>query len=188
LLLDRKVANDLVETRLLLESHTTFLAVRRATTDDLTAMERAIQGMEEAVSDSKRYLEHDLRFHLRIAQATQGTILGNLLSTIRDYLQSWVEQTLATSPPQHPTFRATLSITQHKKILRALKKRRANAARSAMREKPSLAKNRRSLEMLAPSLWKSVRTPVRRPKRRASGHAHPDTITTRQPKQAPKHL
>ena len=103
LLLDRKVVNDLVETRLLLESHTTYLAARRATADDLAAMERAVQGMEESVSDPKRYLEHDLRFHLRIAQATQNTILGNLLSTIRGYLQSWVEQTLATSPPEHPT-------------------------------------------------------------------------------------
>jgi len=134
LLHDRKVVKDLVETRLLLESHTTFLAARRATADDLAAMESAIQGMEECVSDPKRYLEHDLRFHLRIAQATQNTILGNLLSTIRGYLQSWVEQTLATSPPEHPTSRATLTITQHKKILRALKKRRANDARRAMRE------------------------------------------------------
>jgi GntR family transcriptional repressor for pyruvate dehydrogenase complex len=134
LLLDRKVVNDLVETRLLLESHTTYLAARRATADDLAAMERAVQGMEESVSDPKRYLQHDLQFHLRIALATQNTILGNLLSTIRGYLQSGVEQTLATSPPEQPTFRATLSITQHKKILRALKKRRANDARRAMRE------------------------------------------------------
>jgi GntR family transcriptional repressor for pyruvate dehydrogenase complex len=134
LLLDRKVVNDLVETRLLLESHTTYLAARRATADDLAAMERAVEGMEESVSDPKRYLEHDLQFHLRIAQATQNTILGNLLSTIRGYLQSWVEQTLATSPPDHPTSRAILSITQHRKILRALKKRRAHDARRAMRE------------------------------------------------------
>ena len=134
LLLDRKVVNDLVETRLLLESHTTYLAARRATADDLAAMERAVQGMEESVADPKRYLEHDLQFHLRIAQATQNTILGNLLSTIRGYLQSWVEQTLATSPPENPTSRATLSITEHKKILRALRNRRGSDARRAMRE------------------------------------------------------
>jgi GntR family transcriptional regulator, transcriptional repressor for pyruvate dehydrogenase complex len=134
LLLDRKVVNDLIETRLLLESHTTYLAARRATAADLAAMERAIEGMEESVSDPKRYLEHDLRFHLQIAQVTQNTILGNLLSTIRGYLQSWVEQTLATSPPDHPTSRALLTIKQHKKILSALKKRRANDARRAMRE------------------------------------------------------
>jgi GntR family transcriptional repressor for pyruvate dehydrogenase complex len=134
LLLDHKVVNDLMETRLLLESHTAFLAARRATAADLEAMEHAVQGMEESVSDPKRYLEHDLRFHLRIAQATQNTILGNLLTTIRGYLQSWVEQTLAASPPDRPTSRATLSITQHKKILRALKKRRAIEARRAMRQ------------------------------------------------------
>lgn len=134
LLLDRKVVKDLIETRLLLESHTSYLAARRATDDDLAAMASAIHGMEESVSDPKRYLEFDLRFHLLIAEATQNTILGNLLSTIRGYLQSWVEQTLATSPPEHPTSRAVLTIMQHKKILRALKKRRANDARRAMRE------------------------------------------------------
>src|SRR5208282_4095116 len=124
LLLDRKAVNDLGETRLLLETHTTYLAARRATADDLAAMERAVQGMEDYVADRKRYLEHDLQFHLLIAQATQNTILGNLLSTIRGYLQNWAEQTLATSPPEDPTSRAALSIKQHKKILRALKKRR----------------------------------------------------------------
>src|SRR5581483_2988043 len=69
MLLDRKQVNDLVETRLLLESQTTFLAAQRATDNDLAAMEQSIQGMEEWVLDHKRYLTHDLQFHLRIAQA-----------------------------------------------------------------------------------------------------------------------
>jgi GntR family transcriptional repressor for pyruvate dehydrogenase complex len=134
LLLDRKGVEDLVETRILLESQTAYLAAHRATADDLADIEQAIEGMEETVSDPKRYLEHDLRFHLRIAQATQNSILGNLLGTIRGYLQSWVEQALLASPPESPTSRATLSITQHKKILHALKKRRAQEACRAMKE------------------------------------------------------
>ena len=134
LLFDRKGVHDLIETRLLLESHTAYLAARRATDGDLGAVDQAIQGMKESVSEPKRYLEHDLQFHLRIAQATQNTILANLLSTIRGHLHAWVEQALATSPPEHPTSRATLSIKQHEKILKALKKRQAGEARRAMRE------------------------------------------------------
>jgi GntR family transcriptional repressor for pyruvate dehydrogenase complex len=134
LLLDRKVVEDLVETRLLLESHTAYLAARTAKAVDLEDLERCIRGMEVSVSDPERYLEHDLRFHLRIAQATQNSILENLLSTIRGYLQAWVEQTLSTSPAKGSTSRAILSITQHTKILRALKKRRPEEARRAMRE------------------------------------------------------
>jgi GntR family transcriptional repressor for pyruvate dehydrogenase complex len=134
LLLDRKGVENLVETRLMLESQTASLAARRATATDLAAIEEAIRGMEEAVSDPKRYLEHDLRFHLHIAQATQNSILENLLGTIRGYLQSWVEQALLASPPESPEARATLSIVQHKKILSALKNRRANDACRAMRE------------------------------------------------------
>ena len=82
-MLDRKVVEDLIETRLLLEPHTVSVAVRRATAADLEDLERDIRGMKESVSDPERYLEHDLRFHLRIARAMQNRILENLLSTIR---------------------------------------------------------------------------------------------------------
>ena len=102
LLLDRKVVEELVESRLILESHTAYLAASRATRDDLAAMAQAIQGMETTVSEPKRYLEHDLRFHLRVAQATKNRILGNLLGTIRGYLQSWVEGTLSADGAEKP--------------------------------------------------------------------------------------
>jgi GntR family transcriptional regulator, transcriptional repressor for pyruvate dehydrogenase complex len=134
LLLDGKVVDDLIETRLLLESHTAYLAARRATVDDLAAIEQALEEMRQSVSNVKSYLAHDLQFHLHIAGATQNTILGSLLNTIRRYLQIWIEQTLATSPPDDPTARATTTILQHEKILAALKRRRPGEARRAMQE------------------------------------------------------
>jgi GntR family transcriptional repressor for pyruvate dehydrogenase complex len=134
LLLDRKVVEDLVETRLILESQTSYLAARKATDEDLEELEQAIQGMEESVADLPRYLEHDLRFHLRIAQATQNHILETLLSTIRGYLQIWVQETLSAPDANNSIPRATLSVSQHKQILCALKKHQAEEARRAMRE------------------------------------------------------
>src|ERR1700682_809656 len=41
LLLDRKVAEDLVQTRLILESNTAYVAARKATPNDLEELERA---------------------------------------------------------------------------------------------------------------------------------------------------
>jgi GntR family transcriptional repressor for pyruvate dehydrogenase complex len=134
LLLDRKVAEDLVQTRLILESNTAYVAARKATSGDLEELDRSLQGMQESIANPRRYLEHDLRFHLRIAQSTQNSILANLLTTIRGYLQAWVERTLASSPRAGSTSRASRSVTQHKKILQALKKRRPEEARRAMRE------------------------------------------------------
>ena len=130
LLLDPKVVEDLIETRLMLESHTAFLAATKAGPDDLERMAEAIQLMEIHMGDAGQYLEHDLEFHLTIAQATQNSILQSLLSTTRGYLQAWIRETL--SPPDSAEKRARLSIAEHDRILRALKNKDGEAARQAM--------------------------------------------------------
>jgi GntR family transcriptional repressor for pyruvate dehydrogenase complex len=130
LLLNPKVVDDLIETRLMLESHNAEMAAAKASPDDLARMEGAVRHMEAAVNDPPQYLEHDLQFHLAIAQATQNSILQNLLSTTRGYLQAWIQETLAR--PDMSEKRARLSITEHKRILRALRNKDAAAARQAM--------------------------------------------------------
>ena len=134
LLLDRKVVEDLVETRMMLESQTADLAAQKATKKDLRDIEVALRGMEESLADPEKYLECDLRFHLGIARATQNSILHNLLTTIRGYLQAYIRETLASSPAGDSTRRAALSVAEHKKILRALKKGHPEEARQAMTE------------------------------------------------------
>ena len=132
LLLNPKVVEDLVETRLTLESHAASLAATRATQENLRAIESAVRGMEASIADPERYLEFDMTFHLEIARATQNGILENLLSTIRAYLQASIREALRPSPGRDPSRRATLSIAQHKKILEALQARNPAAARQAM--------------------------------------------------------
>ena len=134
LLLDRKVVEDLVETRLMLESQTAYLAARKATKEDLRHIEQATRGMEGSLEDRERYLESDLRFHLGIARATQNSILHTLLTTIGGYLQAYIGETLASSPASDSTRRAAVSLAEHKKILRALKKGHSEEARRAMTE------------------------------------------------------
>ena len=128
------VVEDLVETRLMLESQTADLAAQKATKKDLRDIEVALQGMEKSLADPEKYLESDLRFHLGIARATQNSILHNLLTTIRGYLQAFIRETLASSPASDSTRRAAVSLAEHKKILRALKKGDPEEARRAMTE------------------------------------------------------
>jgi GntR family transcriptional repressor for pyruvate dehydrogenase complex len=130
LLLDPKVVEDLIETRLMLESHTAFLAATKAAQEDLARMAEAVRLMETHMGDPGQYLEHDLEFHLMIAQATQNSILQSLLSTTRGYLQAWIRETLA--PPDTAGKRARLSIAEHKHILRALRNKDGDSARQAM--------------------------------------------------------
>ena len=134
LLLDRKKVEDLLETRLMLETQTAFSAARQATPANLEAMEATIQGMENSVDRPEQYLRFDLEFHLVVAQATQNTILYHLVSMTRGYLQAWIEESLV-SPPSSPEdrHRAESSIREHRDILRALRAGQAEQARQAMK-------------------------------------------------------
>ena len=46
LLLDRKRVQDLIETRLMLESQTAFLAAQRVTPENIKTIEETLRGME----------------------------------------------------------------------------------------------------------------------------------------------
>lgn len=132
LLLNPKLVADLVETRLMLESQTAFLAAGKASAEDLAQIHDTIRCMESSLADPGQYLEHDLQFHLTIARATQNSILRSLLITTRGYLQAWIRETLAQASDQGSGKRAKLSVTEHKRVLRALKNRDSEGARQAM--------------------------------------------------------
>jgi GntR family transcriptional repressor for pyruvate dehydrogenase complex len=134
LLIDRKSVNDLVETRLMLESQTAYAAAGRATEENLREIEEALQGMQRSLNRPEEYLEHDLHFHLAIARATQNTILFNLLSMTRGYLQTWIGESLSKPSARKMRVRAESSVREHQKILEALRKGKPADARQAMTE------------------------------------------------------
>ncbi|MCS7025482.1 MAG: FadR family transcriptional regulator [Bryobacteraceae bacterium] len=119
---------ELIEARLLLEPEAAALAARRATDEQLAAIERQQNSMEQAGSDYGRYLEADLQFHLTIAAASQNSILANLLASIRGHLQSWIRQALS----QGKRKRAESSLIEHRRILEAIRRKKERAARQAM--------------------------------------------------------
>ena len=134
LLLDRKKVQDLIETRLMLESQTAFLAAQRADENNLREIEKTIQGMGAHLDEPEKYLEFDLQFHLAIARATQNSILFNLLSMTRGYLQEWIKESLAEPRNKKLGARAKLSLQQHHRILETLRKGSPEKARAAMTE------------------------------------------------------
>lgn len=132
LLLDRKKIQDLIETRLMLESQTAFLAAQRASSENIDEIERTLKGMEASIQQPEKYLEFDVQFHLTVAQATQNSILYNLLNMTRNYLQTWIKGSLAEPPIPKAERRAILSVREHQKILLTLQKRDAEEAHQAM--------------------------------------------------------
>jgi GntR family transcriptional repressor for pyruvate dehydrogenase complex len=134
LLIDRKNVSDLVETRLMLESQTAYAAADRATEENFQEIQEALEGMQRSLESPEEYLEHDLQFHLAIARATQNTILFNLLSMTRGYLQTWISESLSKPSTRRIRLRAESSVREHQKILQALRKRKPAEARQAMTE------------------------------------------------------
>jgi GntR family transcriptional repressor for pyruvate dehydrogenase complex len=134
LLLTRKAIDDLIETRMTLESQTTFLAAQRASEADLQEMAEAIAGMARSIRQPEAYLEFDLLFHMAIARASQNSILSQLLGMIRGYLQTWIQQILTVPTSREAELRARKSVTEHRAILAALKRRSAEEARKAIIE------------------------------------------------------
>ena len=134
LLIDRKDVNDLVETRLMLESQTAYSAAERANDENLKEIAEALHGMRKSVGHPEQFLEFDLHFHLAIARATQNQILYNLLSMTRGYLQAWITESLSKPSAKMMRKRAESSISEHQKILQALAKHNAADAQQAMAE------------------------------------------------------
>lgn len=133
LLLNRKMTQDLVETRLMLECQTAYLAALKAEEANLAELRQSLDEMASAVETPDLYLEADLRFHLAIAQATQNSILHNLLSMIRGYLQVWIREALRGSADHDRIARAELSIREHRQVLEAIESRNPDKALAAMR-------------------------------------------------------
>jgi GntR family transcriptional repressor for pyruvate dehydrogenase complex len=132
LLLDRKKIQDLIETRLMLESQTAFLAAQRASAENIDEIEQTLRGMEASIQQPEKYLEFDVQFHLTIAQATQNSILYNLLNMTRNYLQTWIKGSLAEPSIPKAERRAILSVREHQKILQTLRKGDAEETQQAM--------------------------------------------------------
>lgn len=134
MLLDAKTVQDLIETRLMLESESASLAAVRATVQDLEAIRATVMGMAGALAQREEFLAHDLEFHLLIAQASKNSILFSLLGTTRGYLQEWIKRTLGQGEEATDTVpqRAELSVKQHEEVVEAVSAGDAERARQAM--------------------------------------------------------
>lgn len=117
---------DVFEVRLLLESHAAERAARCATDDDMQAITDAARAVEKKARAGKSYFPENLRFHLRIADASGNRFLAYSLNSIIGNLRDVRE--VATL-----SLRAQDDVEDHRKIVDAIRARRPSAARKAMR-------------------------------------------------------
>jgi GntR family transcriptional repressor for pyruvate dehydrogenase complex len=123
------------EVRRILETEVAALAAERAGSEDVVALEDALEQMGAAVALAdgdperlERFIEADLAFHNALIEAAHNSLLPILLDPISDQLREL--RRLASSAAgamQH-------ALNYHGKILERLKDRDASACRKLMRE------------------------------------------------------
>jgi len=123
-----KGSGDLVEVREILEPEIAALAATRMTDEYISAMQEAVNIMDTALDNVDVFVEADLDFHLALAEGTQNLIIPILMDSIIDLLR---EQRKRTGLTKGGLQRGQV---HHKKILDAVTRRDAQAARQAMQD------------------------------------------------------
>lgn len=127
---------ELIAVRSELEVMAGRLAATKVTDDDLRALSLSLERMRETLGDPTRFIEADLKFHLRIAQVAGNKVLLDLLQSVRSLLRVWVERGIRQGDDaQH-------ALDEHTALYEALQRRDPAAAEAAMRGHMTTASER----------------------------------------------
>lgn len=121
-------SGNLVEVREILEPEIAALAATRITDEYIASMHGAVKTMDTALDNVDVFVEADLDFHLSLAEGTQNPIIPILMDSIIDLLR---EQRRRIGLTKGGLQRGQV---HHKKILDAVTRHDADAARQAMQD------------------------------------------------------
>jgi GntR family transcriptional regulator, transcriptional repressor for pyruvate dehydrogenase complex len=128
LLLGEKRTADLVEARQKIEVDIAGLAALRRTEDDLAELGRSLARMEweaRQSAETAAFVDADVAFHLRLAEAARNSALRDVLTSIQALLRAWIGRVIAQGYRD-------LSYAEHVPIFEAVQARDARAAEEAM--------------------------------------------------------
>jgi GntR family transcriptional regulator, transcriptional repressor for pyruvate dehydrogenase complex len=132
--------DHMFETRSFLEVGAAGLAAERATGEQLAAMSEEIAEMFVALKDPQQFLLHDITFHRAVAAASGNPTLATLVEMVSAILYERRRDTIERAHD----FNEALDL--HRRIYRAIRTRKPDEAREAMREHIVLAQRAFALE------------------------------------------
>jgi DNA-binding FadR family transcriptional regulator len=112
--LSAEFLRDLHELRRLIEPAAVRMAAERATAEEIQDMERAFEGMQEAVQFGGDYVKHDLRFHQGLLKASHNSMLIQMSKALAALLQTSFE--ISTTKKDGPR----QSLPLHRAVLDAV--------------------------------------------------------------------
>lgn len=119
---------NLVETRRVLEVEIAGFAAERAEPEELQKMRAAIDEMEATIGDVESFVRVDHAFHVALAEATKNPLLPMLIDSIGELVQETRMVAVGVSGSQNR------GQFYHRKLVDAVERRDASAARLAMSE------------------------------------------------------
>lgn len=119
---------ELLEVRLFLEIESSRLAAMRRTNKDLENMQKGISQMEDEIQLGGSGLNGDNAFHTAISEAADNRVLQQFVYMCGDVLEVEREEHLLTQEGEPQK-----ALSDHKKILEAIKKSDEEKAQNLMR-------------------------------------------------------
>jgi GntR family transcriptional repressor for pyruvate dehydrogenase complex len=123
----RGLVGELLDFRKILEPPLAARAAIRASQEELENFEEILKRQKEKVDRGELAVEEDSEFHYAIAHAARNSVIVKVLDVFMDLLRESRERSLQVDG------RSRKSLAGHRRILRAILKRDAAAAGTAMR-------------------------------------------------------
>lgn len=123
--IDRRMSNDLMELRRIVEPPAARLAAVRATEEDRAAIRAAFEGMRRAVAGEGDYVAADLAFHAAILDACGNQFVRQMQNAVSAILRTGFE--IISLKPGGPAY----SLPMHEGLCRAIENGDAEAAERA---------------------------------------------------------
>ena len=127
LLQKRKVINELLDVRMIIEPALASRAALHASPEQIAEMVEILNRQEQKISQGELATEEDSKFHYTIALAANNSVMLKLVHVLMDSLREMRERSLQVGRRQEK------SLAAHRRILAAIKQGDAATAEAAMR-------------------------------------------------------
>jgi len=122
---------ELLEVRLALECNAAVLAARRASEEDVTAIEKSLEDMRDRIGEGGMGIGDDVGFHMSIAFASKNRVQVHIMKNLHDLVHMGISESLANLWEDEEKLAAILK--QHGAVVAAIRAKDEQAAFEAMR-------------------------------------------------------
>ena len=120
----RKLTEDLIQVRVMLEPPIAALAAQNAELSEIAELEQILAELEALIEAREDYAEKDSQFHAKIAGCSHNLVMTNLIPVITDGVRVFADSVQETEYEQ--------TLTSHRRIFEAIRDRRPVEAQQAM--------------------------------------------------------